>query len=372
MEPIRILHSFTIMNRGGAETMIMNYYRALDRDKIQFDFVVHRAVRGCYDDEIERLGGRIYRLPPFNPLKIGQFKRELDRLFTEHPEYRIVHAHNCTYSMYILRAAMQHGVPTRIAHSHLARREIDFKTPFFGYSNLRIGEFLTHGFACSRSAAQWQFGRKNLDNTRILKNALDLSDFAYSNESRQASRKTLAIDNQAYVIGHVGRFNPSKNHAFLLEIFAKLGIKAPQAILMLAGDGSLRPNLEAKAIDLGIADRVRFLGVRGDIPELLQAMDVFVFPSLFEALPVTVIEAQAAGLPCLLSDTITRECDVTGNVQFLPLSAGPEAWATEILKRQGIGRLPDAVQRVAQAGYDVQTNAKWLEEFYLCEYRASL
>ena len=358
------------MNRGGLEVMLMNYYRTIDRTKIQFDFMMHRPERGAFDDEIESLGGKIYRMPAIHPKTFFKYCSLLDSFFSDHPEYRVVHSHINDNSGFVVRAAKKHGVPCRIAHSHIADFGIDYKFPFRLFARYQLSRNINQYFVCSPNAGQWLFG-KNIEKKQtlhVLKNAIQVKAFAPSAETRARVRQELGISD-ALVIGHVGRFNPQKNHRFLIDIFSALQKKNSTAQLFLIGDGDLQKQIQDQVSGLALTESVRFLGSRNDIPDLLQAIDVFVFPSLYEGLPVTVIEAQAAGLPCVLSDSITRECDVTGNVRFLPLAAGAETWAEEILKLQGTGRLPDAAQKVAAAGYDVQQTAKWLEEFYLREHR---
>ena len=367
--PIRILQVVTNLNCGGLETMLMNLYRVIDRDKIQFDFMVHRAEEGAYESEILSLGGHIYRLPPISPRNLPQYMSELKRFFARHPEYRVVHAHLDTLSSLVLRAAKNAGVTCRISHSHSSRHTIDAKLPFKLLSRALLKPYCTHFFACSKVAGDWLFGRqiRTPEKLHVIPNAINIDSFAFSAEKRTEVRNNNGLS-EKWVLGHVGNFTYPKNHTLLINFFHTLHQRNPEALLLLVGDGSLRSEMEQKAKSLNLGTAVRFLGTRRDIPDLLPAIDVFVFPSLFEGLPVTVIEAQASGLPCVLSDTITRECDVTGNVRFLPLAAGAEAWAEEIRKLQGVGRLPDAAQKVAAAGYDVRQTAKWLEEFYMQEH----
>lgn len=364
MHPIRVLNLFTNMNRGGAESMVMNYYRAIDRSQIQFDFMVHRQERGLFEDEIEALGGRIYRMPAITLRNIQTYKTRLSSFFIEHPEYRIIHGHMSELGYFAYKAAEKHGVPVRISHAHLSPINFDSKTiPRHILKSLGKSH-VTHMFSCGQKAGEWLFGRKNLNNLILMRNAVNFQDFAFSVSARRTMRMRMNLADQ-FVIGHVGRFEYQKNHTFLLDIFSHVVRKKPTAILLLIGDGPLRKEMEIKAETLGLAERVRFLGIRSDISELMQVMDVFVFPSHFEGLPVTVIEAQSAGLHCILSDAITRECDVTSNVDFLPLSAPLQVWADDIIKCSELERLPDTAERIAKAGYDIHSNASWLKSFYL-------
>lgn len=360
MNQLRVLQVVTHMERGGLESMLMNYYRYIDREKIQFDFLVHRQERAAYDDEIEAMGGKIYRLPRLVPWSKA-YLTTLNRFFDEHPEYRIVHVHQDCLSSVILKAAQQHNIPVRIAHSHSANQDKNLKYPVKLWYKRSISKYATNLFACGEDAGDWMFGGEPF---QIINNAIDVAAYTYVPTKRQEMRRQLGLENEL-TIGHVGRFNQPKNHPFLLDIFAVLLKKEPNAILLLVGGGENMPKIQAKAHTLGIAEHVRFLGVRSDVADLMQAMDVFVFPSLYEGLPVTMVEAQAAGLPCLISDKIPSECILTnGLVGVLPLSAEPETWAAKILEKKNLPRI-DRRSEIAAHGFDITTEAVKLQKFYL-------
>ncbi len=363
MAPIRVLQVVTHMERGGLESMLMNYYRHIDRTRVQFDFLVHRQERAAFDDEIEALGGKIYRLPRLVPWRRSYLKA-LNQFFDEHPEYKIVHVHQDCLSSVILKAAAQHHVPVRIAHSHSANQDKNLKYPIKLCYKRAIHKYATDLFACGKTAGDWMFGGAPY---QIVNNAIDAASYTYCPAKREDIRRKLGIADEL-VIGHVGRFNQPKNHPFLLEIFSALLKKEPNAVLLLVGGGDDLPKIQEKARTLGISEHVRFLGVRSDVAELMQAMDVFVFPSLYEGLPVTMVEAQAAGLPCLISDKVPPECILTeGLVDILPLSASPETWAEKILEKR---ELPHTDRRaeIAAHGFDITTEAVKLQEFYLNAY----
>lgn len=348
------------MERGGLESMIMNYYRHIDREKVQFDFLVHRQERAAFDDEIESLGGRIYRLPRLVPWS-KSYLSALNHFFDEHPEYKVVHVHQDCLSSVILKAAVQHNIPVRVAHSHSASQDKDLKYPIKLWYKRDIPKYATNLFACGKGAGDWMFGGASY---QIINNAIDVAAYTYDPTKRQEMRRQLGFENE-FTIGHVGRFNQPKNHSFLLDIFAALLKKESNAILLLAGGGEDMPKMQAKAQTLGIAKHVRFLGVRSDVADLMQAMDVFVFPSLYEGLPVTMVEAQAAGLPCLISDKVPSECILSdGLVDILPLSADLEAWAEKILEKREVPRT-DRRAEIAAHGFDITTEAVKLQEFYL-------
>lgn len=354
---MRVLQVVTYMGRGGLETMLMNYYRHMDRKKVQFDFLVHRDFEADYDAEILALGGKIWRLPRLNPLS-PDYRRQLSRFFRDHPEYRIVHSHLDCMAGVPLDAARKNGVPVRIAHAHNSSQTRDLKYLLKLWYKQGIRRQATHLFACGRSAGEWMFCTEDF---QILNNAVDASRYAFDRELRAQVRQELGIEPAARVIGHVGRFSPQKNHSFLLDLFAKL---PPNHILLLVGDGELRNSSEVRAMELGIRDRVIFAGVRSDVERLLQAMDVFVFPSVFEGLPVSVIEAQAAGLPCLISDKVPIECKITDLVRQVPLDAGAEAWAVGAGEAELEARR-DTLKEIRAAGFDIRENAHWLQCFYM-------
>lgn len=360
MNQLRVLQVVTHMERGGLESMLMNYYRYIDREKIQFDFLVHRQERAAYDDEIEAMGGKIYRLPRLVPWSKA-YLTALNRFFDEHPEYRIVHVHQDCLSSVILKAAQQHNIPVRIANSHNANQDRNLKYPIKLWCRRSIPRCATHLFACGKDAGDWMFGGASY---QIINNAIDTTAYTYDTNKRVELRRQLGLADEL-VIGHVGRFNPQKNHPFLMDIFAALLKKESNAVLLLVGGGEGMSKMREKVQELGIAEHVRFLGVRSDVADLMQAMDMFVLPSLYEGLPVTMVEAQAAGLPCIISDKVPPECILTeGLVDVMPLSASPGAWAEKILAKRAIPRT-DRRAEIAAHGFDITTEAVKLQEFYL-------
>ncbi len=363
MALIRVLQVVTHMERGGLESMLMNYYRHIDHEKVQFDFIVHRGVRAAFDDEIESLGGRIYRLPRLVPWS-KSYLSALNHFFDEHSEYKVVHVHQDCLSSVILKVAARHNVPVRVAHSHSANQDKNLKYPIKLWYKRSIPKYATNLFACGKDAGDWMFGGVPF---QIINNAINVVAYTYDPAKRQKVRRQLGLENE-FTIGHVGRFNQPKNHPFLIDIFAALLKKEPTAVLLLVGGGGDMPKIQAKVQALGIAEHVRFLGVRSDVADLMQAIDVFVFPSLYEGLPVTMVEAQAAGLPCLISDKVPPECIITkGLVDVLTLSADPEVWAEKILEKRDFPR-SDRRTEIAAHGFDITTEAVKLQEFYINAY----
>ena len=360
-EPIRVLQVVTHMNRGGLETMLMNYYRNIDRTKVQFDFLTHRPEneKKDYDDEIRSLGGKIYHMPVLNPFS-RTYMKSLDEFFKEHKEYKIVHSHLDCLSAYPLKMAKKNGVPVRIAHSHNTSQEKNLKYLIKDYSKKQIPKYATHLFACGKEAGEWMFGKHKF---QIMNNAIDAKKFIYNEEIRKQKRQELGLDGK-FVIGHVGRFNLQKNHEFLIEIFKDFAKTNKDAVLILIGNGELQDEIKQQVMEYQMEDQVKFLGLREDIPQLLQAMDLFLFPSLFEGLPVTLVEAQAAGLPCVIADTITDEIMITDRISKVSLDSNLEKWNQVILKYKGMKRTNTMPEIVAH-GFDIEKNARWLEEFYI-------
>lgn len=376
-QPIRILQVLTIMNRGGAEAMIMNYYRNMDRTKVQFDFLLHRHEKGAYDDEIKSLGGKIHIMPSINPRNYFAYIAALKQFFKSHTEYQIVHSHLNGLSGIILKQAKKQGVPIRIAHSHTSlfhinlnpfskeRASLGYIFKFMVQNVLRksVRKNANYYFSCGDKASLWLYGRKNQSKVQIINNAIAAEDFEYDRDLSMRLRKELGIDNNL-VIGHVGNFVPEKNHHFLFQVFDEILKKQPISKLILVGGGGLQRQFEELAQQMGITKHIIFMGVRKDVDQLLQAFDVFLFPSTNEGLPVTLIEAQAAGLKILASENISNELDITGNLTFMSLDKTPLEWADRLIhmanyKREGTR------QKIVDGNYDIKNNAANLQNFYL-------
>lgn len=362
---IRVLHVVTYMGRGGLETMIMNYYRHIDRSKVQFDFLTHRDFRADYDEEIEALGGRIYHLPRLVPWS-RSYHRALDMFLAEHPEYRIVHVHQDCLSSVILRAAKDREIPVRIAHSHSSSQDKNLKYFIKLYYKQFIPRYATDLFACGKDAGDWMFGKADY---HIVNNAIDAARYQYHTQRAQGMRQSLGISPDALVVGHVGRFSYPKNHSYLIDIFATLNKEVPNAYLLLVGEGQNRKIIQEKVAELQIGSQVIFTGLRSDVPDLMQAMDVFVFPSLYEGLPLTLVEAQAAGLPCLISNHVPLDCKLTPLVHQLALEDAPEVWAKKILALAQSERA-DTYDAICKSGFDIAENARWLQNTYLLKWFA--
>ena len=362
MKTIRVLHVIGIMNRGGAETMIMNLYRNTDREKVQFDFVENTQETGIYEKEILSLGGRVFHCPKFNG-NVFSYMKWWDAFFDEHKdEYAFVHGHiGSTAAMY-LYSAKKHGIKT-IAHSHNTyEKHFSFNQLEYQCLSYPVRFIADYFFACSKEAGISRYGNKT--SFRIIRNAIDTQQFKYKKAEEELLQE-LKISSDVSVFGHVGRFDKQKNHSFLLKIFKTICETDHNAVLLLAGDGPMRAEIEKEAVELGIKDHVRFLGVREDIPDLLNCMDVMIFPSVYEGLPVTLVEAQCSGLRCLVSDAVSDEIVLVKDlITFMSLDQSEEEWARKAEELSVYNRR-SCEKEVAEAGYDIKENAEWLQNFYL-------
>lgn len=360
----RVLHVLGGMNRGGAETWLMHVLRHVDRRQFHMDFLVHTTDPCVYDDEIRALGSEV--IPCLRPSRPWMYARNFRRILREHGPYDVVHSHVHHFSGLVLKLAEAAGVPGRIAHSHNDTSSADRRTGLLRRAYLTqtahwIRKHATAGVAASRKAAEALYGKDWQTDPRwsVLHCGVDLDPFREPVD-REAVRAELGIPGDALVVGHAGRFFSQKNHRFLVEIAASLFRREPGARLLLIGDGPDRAEIEGRVAQRGIADRVIFAGLRPDVPRLmLGAMDVFVMPSLYEGLPLVGIEAQAAGLPCILSDVITDELDAGQTlVVRLGLDAEPARWAAAIL--DAANRRIDAragVEALTGSTFDIRASA---------------
>lgn len=360
---IRVLQVVNIMDRAGLETMLMNYYRNIDRSQVQFDFLVHRDTPGAYEDEIKRLGGKIYRAPRLYPQNYLKYYYFMLKFFAEHPEYKIVHSHIDTMSAFPLLAAKKAGVPNRIGHSHSSKLDLDFKFPIKFIAKFLMPYEANMYYACSQKAADFMYPGKKV---KIIHNAIDLELFKFDKLKRNCIRKKLNLDDN-FVIGHVGRFYYVKNQMFLLDIVHEIKKENSNVRLLLVGKGEDEKILRKRVKDLELEDNVIFLIDRADVNDLYQAMDVFVMPSIFEGLPVVGVEAQANGLPCLFSNTISNEVLLTNQAEMMSLKCSPKEWANRVLNMQR-EKDEDTRTLLADQGYDIRVEAQKLQKCYVQMY----
>lgn len=361
-EPIRVLHILQRMEAGGTQALLMNIYRKIDRTKVQFDFLVVYKEKQFYDDEIESMGGHVYKLSFREDLNLPKFQKDLKNFFKQHHEYQIVHCHAYTIGYFCLKAAKKAGIPVRIAHSHSNAAVHDVKLPLKLIMQKLFTIYSTDLFACSEEAGKFAFKGKKFG---IVQNAIDSQKFIADANIREEIRKALRVENK-FVVGHVGRMQPEKNHNFLIDVFAEIKKKKLDAELILVGTGPLEEKVRSKVADKGLTESVQFLGNCKDMNRIYQAMDVFVFPSLFEGLGIVAIEAQAAGVPIVCSEGLPPETDITPIYRKLMLSDGTEKWAEVALDMAKNPIVHTDMQKyVINAGFDMSATAKNMEEYYL-------
>ena len=370
VEPVRVLHIIQRMEAGGTQALLMNLYRNIDRSKVQFDFLVEYSDRQFYDDEIISLGGRIYYSTVREDYNLLMFKKQLRALLKEHPEYKIIHVHAYTIGYISLKTAKNEGVPIRIAHAHSNSIHHDKKRFLKKIMQKAFTVYATDLFACSEEAGKFHFKNKEF---KVLQNAIDISHYLPNIEVREKLRKELNLGSK-FVVGHVGRFQPEKNHQFLLETFTALLKKKPNAMLLLLGDGPLRSQIESQIQDnKALCKNVLLLGNRPNVYNYLQIMDVFAFPSLYEGLGIVAIEAQSAGIPILCSTGVPEAGCITDLAQRLPLEAGPIKWAEKLLE---ISLNPEAHKdhstQICNAGFDINETSIMMEKYYLNQYYSVL
>ncbi len=364
-QPLRVAHIVGKWLGGGVEAVIMNYYRHIDKSKIQFDFLCDSDSTNIPYAEIEKLGGRVILIPPYQ--KVIKYHKELKRIFKEN-NYKIVHSHINTLSVFPLYAAKKVKVPIRIAHSHSTTNKKEWKKNLLKQVLRPFSKvFANYYFACSEYAGRWLFGDKEFDkgNVYVLNNAIDIDKYKYNEKIREEVRKELKIDKDTTVIGHIGRFVKQKNHSFLIDIFNEYHKLNNNSILLLAGQGPLKEEIEEKVKNLNLENNVMFLGQREDANKLYQAFDLFLLPSLYEGLPVVGVEAQASGLLCFLSDEMTKETKVLDSTIFMSLNDTSESWANVINKNVKNFKRKDTTNILTEKGFNINKEADKLVNKYL-------
>ena len=382
-EAVRVLHVLGNTNLGGAESRIMDLYRHTDRNRVQFDFLVHSGEEGFFEKEIRELGGRIFRVPRFRIYNYFSYRKALKEFFQKHHEFALVQGHMTSTAAIYLPIAKKAGVKKTAAHARSAGVDKGLKGTMTRFLRRNLADKADYLFTCSELAGISVYGEKAVreGKTIFIPNAIDCAGFTFDSEKRKKLREELGLAD-ALIIGHVGRFHYAKNHEYLLRVFAELcrmsagagGSTAETGAdqkyhLILLGEGPLMEDTRKLAEELGVVDRVHFLGNHKNIADYYQAMDYFVYPSRYEGMPGTIVEAQASGLPCLMSDTICREVIATELVETMSIEEEPKAWA------EGLQRRIDALvskqenrekyaAKMAAAGFDVQAQAERMMRFY--------
>ncbi len=357
----RVLCILSSMNAGGAETFLMKIYRAIDREKYQMDFCLN-SKDNYYGKEIKSYGGKIFYIPEKSK-SLTEFKRGLTKIIKENNYKYVLRIGANAMSFMDLKVAKKAGAEVLAVRSSNSSSGGGIKNAVAHFiGRLLYEKYINVKIAPSTEAAEFTFGKNSVKKGRahLLHNAIDIDKYLFNQAARESVREELDISDKL-VVGHIGRFAPQKNHEFLLDIFGEISKREKNAVLLLVGTGELQEKIKKKAHDMEIADKVMFLGVRSDIPKILSAMDIFLFPSFFEGMPNTVIEAQGSGLSCIIADTITKEADITGLVEYMPLSADKEAWAKKCIDTmKSIGERRNTKEDFVREKYDIKSGA---EEF---------
>jgi len=352
----RVLCLLSCMNTGGAETFLMKVYRCLDKSMYQMDFGLGDVETCFYRNEIEKMGGKIYYVTP-KTKDLANYKKELYKLVKENQYEHVLRISSNGMGFMDLKIAKKAGAKRCIVRSSNSSDGSSFKSKIaHRLGRLLYSKYIDVKIAPSDLAAEYTFGKRAYRNgiVQILHNGVDTDVYKFSEAERTQIRNELGVSDSEFVIGHVGRFDQQKNHKFLIEIFAEILKLKENSVLMLVGKGELENKIKEQIANLGIEDKVIFTGVRSDIPALLSAMDVFVMPSFYEGMPNTVIEAQATGLPCVISDTITQEANITGLVEYLPLTKAAGEWAVKSLPLINEKRI-DTKQHFVDNKYDIES-----------------
>lgn len=363
-QPIRILHVLGFFDYGGAEALIMNIFRNVDRSKIIFDFVVHTEEKGSFEAEAEALGATIHRVPQYTGKNHFSYQRAWRKLFDSYPEYTIIHGHVRSTASIYLKIAKQYGLKT-IAHSHSVSSGQGFSAMIKNVMQRRIRTTADYFLACSIEAGKWLFGEKIIKqpNFYIMKNAINAEKYIFDSTKREQVRKKLNLDDQL-VIGHIGRFHEAKNHGRLINIFNAFQEKNPDSVLLLIGDGDEKKSIENTVLELGLQDKVRLLGSRKDTDDLLQAMDIFLFPSLYEGLGISVVEAQANSLPSVVSTAIPAEAIFTELVFPVSLEEEDSVWVKALSNlKQNKREKHIVLEDIKRANYEINEISHWYTSF---------
>ena len=353
------------VDSGGKKNLIMEYYRHVNRDEVQFDFICDADSQAIPAEEIESLGGRVYVIAPYQ--NIFKNMSDMRKLFKEN-KYPVVHAYNSTMNLFPMFVAKQCGVPVRISESLSMAHEGDWKTILKKMLRPMSKWFANYYMSCGDDCGRWQFGDKlfGAGKVDVFKTVINTEYNAYNPELRDKTRKEFGWEDKI-VIGHIGRFTAQKNSVHMVEIFAAVAKKEPKAVLCLIGDGELKEDMMAKIKELGIESQVNYLGRREDIQQFYNAMDCFILPSLYEGLPVVGLEAESCGLPMFFSAEVTREANACELGHFIGLDESVEVWADEILKacKENMPIRRSHAKEVREAGFDSASEAIRMQQYYL-------
>lgn len=370
-EKVRVLYFVDRMLRGGIQTFVIENMKHMDREKVQIDYLLlDDGVHYDLEDTLKEMGSKVYKLRDIwlrKPTDYFKYFRAVDDFFKEHHDYKVVHLHSSSKNFYVLKSAKKYDIPVRIAHSHNIGFQSKNKIQIL-IGNLckpLLRKYATDYFACSEIAGKWLFGKKVVEKgkVKIIHNAVDLDKYKFNEEKRNELREKLNIQDK-FVVGHVGRFTNQKNHTFLIDIFNEIHKERPNSVLMLVGSGEKEKEIHEKVNMLGLTKNVLFIGFQNNVNEYMWAMDVFVFPSLYEGLGLVLIEAQATGMKCYTSkDVVPKEAKITELLEYISVNESSDAWAMQILEKDN--KRMDKCEEIRTKKYDIYSTGKELEEFYI-------
>lgn len=360
-EPIRILHMIGSLNVGGSQSMIINLHKAIDKTKVQFDYIIDHPGHLYYESVVKSLGGKIYEFPTFKGHNFFEIRKVWKQFLKDHPEYKILHSHVRSYASLYLPIAKKFGLKT-IIHSHSTSNGKGMGSVVKRIMQYPLRWQADYFFGCSKEAGAWLFGNNVVNSPKfhILQNAIDTEQYRFNPEIRKEYREKLGLGDKKTFI-HVGRFHPAKNHPFLLKVFDEIHRQDSNTKLLLVGDGTLRNAIEKQIEMLGLQNDVVLLGNRRDVPSLLQSADCFLFPSVWEGFGMVAVEAQAAGLPCICSEFVPKSVNVSNNCWFVS-TENVCKWI-EIINQLRILNNRNEIQHLND--FDIRNTAKKIEDFYV-------
>ena len=361
---IRVLHMIGTLGIGGSQAFVMNMYRAINREEMQFDFIIDHPHLNYYIPEIEKMGGRVYQLPLFNGKNFFHVRKAWKKFFETHPEYKILHSHVRSYASIYLPIAREHGVKT-IIHSHATSNGKGFYAAVKAVLQFPLRFQADCYMACSHAAGEWLFGKRicRSNKFKLIKNAINTEEFVFEEKKRTEICKEFGIDKQ-FVVGFLARVSEAKNPMFALDVIKHLSGIKPDSVMLFVGDGEMLSEVKKRAKELGLESRVIFTGARTDTGKLLSAMDCYILPSLWEGLGISLIEAQVSGIQCICSEAIQDEAIITENVHRLSLASGARCWADYIADLDNTNRRSDCAKNAIEAGFDVRSNAEYMQNLY--------
>ena len=375
-QPIRILEVVSKMNRAGTETMLMNFYRHMDRTQIQMDFAVCTEEKCDYDDEISALGGRIIRYPRYTGINHLSYKKWWNIFLDTHKEYQVIHGHIGSTAAIYLNIAKKRGLYT-IAHSHGTKGPLNLYSVLYHFFSYRTRFIADYFFGCSKQALIDRYGKNvaNSSQARVLNNAIDAAAYVYDPRVREIVRKDFHLEHTELVLGTVGRLSPQKNPLMTIRILSELKKNGLQFKFLWVGTGEMKDTIEAAIRENNLVHDVIMLGVRNDVQRILQAIDIFIFPSVWEGLGIVAIESQASGLPTLCSDQVPAEAKITDLCEYIPLN-NTSSWCeavqriSQCIKSKNYYRR-NTYSEVVKAGFEINDVARWLQDFYINHYIAA-